>query len=389
MKKYFLIFAFMFVTVFGAVSASAQCDPNSLSPIKCSYYNEGYQDGANDARSGQSNDYKRYKNKYERKYEDNYRDGYNAGFSSVGYGGGSNASGQVIAYDRGYWLGGSDVRTNIRRNYKNYSGQYDRKFERDFRDGYNDGYDYKARKYPAPDRPGAVYPPNPAYPVPVYPVPGYPQPPVYPLPGVENGTATWSGRVDDRANIVIRGNAIYAENVSGNGVQTTYQNMDGSLPRRNSTITVQKSSGRGDVTVIQQPNRSNNFTAIIQVADTKGGSGDYKLDFSWTRTGGNVEEPYRPGSVTWRGRVDQTVNISVAGTSVIADDIAGSGLSGVDFSINGYLANRPGSVNVRKIRGRGTVKVLEQPSWNNGFAAVIQIFDPNGGADNYEIEITW
>lgn len=384
MKRTFLIFAFIFGISFGVVSVTAQCDPNTLSPIKCSYYNEGYQDGANDARSGQSSDYKRYKNKYERKYEDNFRDGYNAGYNSVGYGGGSNASGDMIAYDRGYWLGGSDVRNNQRRNYRNYSGQYDRSFEKYFRDGYNDGYDYKDRKYPAPEKPGTV---NPTYPVP----PIYPpvQPPVYPLPGVENGTATWSGRVDDRANIVIRGNSIYAENVSGNGVQTTYQNMGGSLPRRNSTITVRMSNGRGNVSVIQQPNRSNNFTAIIQIADPKGGSGDYKIDISWTGTGGNVEEPYSSGSVRWRGRVDQTVNISVAGTSVVADDISGTGLSGADFTINGYLANRPGSVNVRKVRGRGTVKVLEQPSWNNGFNAIIQIFDPNGGADNYEVEITW
>jgi hypothetical protein len=99
----------------------------------------------------------------------------------------------MVAYDRGYWLGGSDARTNVRRNYKNYSGQYNRNFEKYFRDGYNDGYDFKPRKYPAPEKPGTVYPPNPTYPVP----PIYP--PVYPQPGLENGTATWSGRVDDRA----------------------------------------------------------------------------------------------------------------------------------------------------------------------------------------------
>ena len=381
MKKYFLIFAFILVTAFGAVSASAQCDTNSLSPIKCSYYNEGYQDGANDARSSYSNDYRRYKDKYERRYEENFRAGYSAGFSSIGYGGGSSSRGDLVAYDLGYWRGGTDIRTNQRRNYRNYDNTYDRNFEKYFKEGYYDGYDDKPRKYPVPERPGSI---NPTYPVPVY-----PQPPVYPLPVVANGTATWSGRVDDKANIVIRNNSIYAENVAGNGVQTTYQNIGGSLPRRDSTITVQKSSGRGNVTVIQQPNRSNNFTAVIQISDTKGGSGEYKIDVSWTGTGGNVEEPYRSGSVIWRARVDQTVNISVAGTSVIADDISGTGLSGADFSINGYLANRPGSVNVRKTRGRGTVKVLEQPSWNNGFVAIIQIFDANGGADNYEVEITW
>lgn len=383
MKRYFLILAFTFVTAFGAVSASAQCDTNSLSPIKCSYYNEGYQDGANDARSGQSNDYRRYKDKFERRYEENFRSGYTAGYASVGYGGGTTATGDAIAYDRGYWLGGNDARTSQGRNYRKHQGEYERNFEKYFRDGYSDGYDFKERRYPAPDRPGSVYPVNPTYP------PVNTLPPVYQFPGNQNGTATWSGRVDDKANIVIRGNNIYAENISGNGVQTTYQNVSGALPRRNSTVSVRKTNGRGNVDVIQQPNRSNNFTTIIQVSDTKGGSGDYKLDISWAGAGGNVEEPYSQGSVRWRGRVDQTVNVVVAGTDVSAEDIAGTGLSGVDFSINGYLANRPGSVNVRKIRGRGTVKVLEQPSRNNGYTAVIQIFDANGGADNYEVEITW
>lgn len=381
MRNCFLILVFAFVTTFGATSASAQCDTSSLSPIKCSYYNEGYQDGANDARSNRSNDYKRYRDKYERKYEDNFRDGYNAGFNSVGYGGGSGVSGEYTAYDRGYWLGGSDVRTNQGKNYRKYSGQYDRKFERDFRDGYNDGYEYKPRKYETPQ----ITPP-------VYPLPGptWPVPPIYPNPGGSaNGTASWSGRVDDRANIVIRGGSINAENVSGNGVQTTYQNLNGVLPRRASTISVRKSDGRGNVNVIQQPDRSNNFTAIVQVTDPKGGSGDYKLDISWTSQGGNIEEPYQRGSVVWRGRVDQTVNVTVAGSDVQSQDVAGTGLSNTDFSINGYLANRPGSVSVRKIRGRGNVRVLEQPSWANGFVAVIQIFDANGGADNYEVEISW
>ena len=72
----------------------------------------------------------------------------------------------------------------------------------------------------------------------------------------------------------------------------------------------------------------------------------------------------------------------ISGTNVWSQDMSGGGLSGVDFSINGYLANRPGSVNVRKRDGRGTVTVLPQPSRNNDFTAIVQIFDPNGGADN-------
>jgi len=380
MKKYFLLLSIVATIALGAFSVSAQCDPNTQSPIKCSYYNEGYQDGSNDRQSGQNSDYRRYKNKYERKYEDFFRDGYNAGYNSNLGTGPIPVSNEYTAYDRGYWLGGSDIRGNLSRSYKRYQTQYDRKFESYFKLGYEDGYAFRDRKYPSPT--GPVYPPKPTYPI-------DPIDPIYPNPGVGYGTATWNGRVDDRANIIIRGNQIYAENVSGNGVQTSYQNMSGSLGRRSATINVRKADGRGNVNVIQQPNRSNNFTAIVQIADTKGGSGDYRLEITWQGSANNIEEPYRPGSITWRGRVDQTVRISVAGTDVQTEDIAGTGLSNVDFSINGYLANRPGSVSVRKKKGRGTVTVLEQPSRFNDYMAVIQIFDPNGGADNYELEITW
>src|SRR5258706_16426640 len=84
MKKHILFFFMFGVIAFGGISVSAQCDPASASPIKCSYYNEGYQDGISDAQANRLSDYRRYRNKFEREYEDFYRDGYNAGFNSGG-----------------------------------------------------------------------------------------------------------------------------------------------------------------------------------------------------------------------------------------------------------------------------------------------------------------
>ncbi|MBK9213987.1 MAG: hypothetical protein IPM59_00035 [Chloracidobacterium sp.] len=72
-----------------------------------------------------------------------------------------------------------------------------------------------------------------------------------------------------------------------------------------------------------------------------------------------------------------------------SQDTAGTGLSNVRFDINGYLARRPGSVTVRRRDGRGTVNILQQPSWENDFTAIVQIFDPNGGADDYDVDINW
>ncbi|MDQ3088620.1 MAG: hypothetical protein M3Q78_08490, partial [Acidobacteriota bacterium] len=122
-------------------------------------------------------------------------------------------------------------------------------------------------------------------------------------------------------------------------------------------------------------------------SDDKGGADNYRLDISWTA--GNTIEPYQSGRVTWRGKVDQTVNISIAGSDVQTQDVSTGRLSNVSFNINGYLARRGGTVSVRKIRGRGTVSVLQQPNEDNDFTAVIQVFDPERGDSDYELEVTW
>jgi hypothetical protein len=375
MKKYVLFFVVLFVMALGAVPALAQCDPNTASPIKCSYYNEGYQDGATDAKNNRNNDYRRYRDKFERRYESFFRDGYNAGYNSVSPTTRWTNS-QRSAYDSGYTIGQNDRRrSNQNRSAENAGGQYDQNIGLYFQQGYSDGFNNRARQYDVEINTNPTYPTYPTY-------------PTNPGGGSATGFASWQGRVDNRANIVLTGGTISAQNINGNGVQTNYQNVNGVLPRRASTVNARMTDGRGSVSVIQQPNRSNNFTAIVQIHDPKGGSGNYKLEISWAAAA-NVEEPYQSGNVLWRGRVDQTANIVIYGSDVQSQDASGSGLSSVNFNINGYLARRPGSVNVRKRNGRGTVTVLQQPSVDNDFTAIVQVFDPNGGADNYEVEITW
>lgn len=374
MRKLLLLsFAFCIVG-FGGVTASAQCDPNTQGAIKCSYYNEGYQDGSNDARNNRSRDYRRYRDKYERKYEDFFRDGYNAGYDSIRPTTRWTNS-QRNAYDSGYSIGQNDRRYGAyNRSTEGARGGYDSNIAAYFQQGYDDGYNNRSRQY---DVPLGNNPPT-------YP-PTYPP---FPGQGSTTGTAYWNGRVDDRANIIIRGNTINAQNVSGNATTTFSQNMTGSLPRRATNITVRKRDGRGSVSILQQPNRMNDFTAIIQIYDPKGGARDYKLEISWTGPG-NIDEPYQAGSVSWRGRVDQTANIVISSSEVQSVDASGTGLWSVSHTVNGYLARRPGSVSASKRRGRGTVTVLQQPTWENDFTAIIQIFDPNGGADNYEVDISW
>ncbi len=373
MRKILFTTSFVLLVAFGGISAAAQCNPATESFIKCGYYNEGYQDGIADAQSSRRNDYRRFSDKYERKYENNYSQGYNAGYDSI-RGTSRWTNSQRTAYDSGYNLGESDRRRGgENRSAERTSAQYDQSIGLYFQQGYFDAFYNRPKQYDVAL--GNNNPPN--------------YPPTYPPNNGGNATATWNGRVDDRANIIIRGNTIRVEDVSGNGVQTTYQNINGSLPRRATTVTAHRTGGRGDVTVIQQPDRSNDFTAIVQVSDPRSGADNYKVDITWSGRFNNVEEPYSTGNVSWRGRVDQTANIIISGADVQTEDAAGTGLSSVSFNINGSLARRPGSITARKRNGRGTVTVLQQPSRDNDYTAIVQVFDPGGGADNYEVDITW
>lgn len=376
MKKYVWFIFILGVMAFGSISAYAQCTPSMGSTIQCSYYNQAYRDGANDAQSNRSNNYRRYRNKYTRRYESFYRDGYNAGFDS-GQSGTRWTASQRRAYDSGYTIGQNERRRggDQNRSSGNYGG-YDQTIGLYFQQGYSDGYDNRPRQYDV--QVGgyipATYPPNPG------------------SGGGNSGSASWSGRVDDRANIIIRGNSIRSEDVSLTGLQVYTENIKGSLGRRSGNVTVRKESGRGTATVIQQPSRNNDFTAIVQIVDTRGGADNYRVEIAWGSSGGgggNIYDPYRSGSVRWRGRVDQTANIVISGGDIESEDASGTGLSNVSFDINGVLVRRSGSVTAHKRNGRGTVRVLQQPSRNNDFTAIVQIFDPGSGADNYEVDISW
>jgi hypothetical protein len=377
-----------FVLVFGVVvllsqTAAAQfgttavnnfpnCDRNMLSPIKCGYYEEGFQDGVNDARANRDSDHRRYRSKFENQYESFYRNGYDAGFQSARPG--SNWTNQQrSAYDQGYGFGANDRGRGISRLPARYEGRYDRNYEAFYQKGYFDGYDNRPRQY---DTPIGNVPPFPL------PNPGGNRPPV----GTASGTLTWNGKVDNRVHIILQGNQVETRNLAGS-LSGVYHNLQGALPRRNATVSVTKLDGRGTVRVVQQPNRSNQFTAIAEIYDSQRSDDNYNLRINWTAS--NVQEQYTSGRLVWRGRVDATVNIRIAGDFVEALDETGSGLTVLRSDLTGYLAARNGTVRVDKKDGRGTVSVVEQPSARNDYTAVIRIFDPRGGDDEYELEVTW
>lgn len=103
--------------------------------------------------------------------------------------------------------------------------------------------------------------------------------------GNNNGNAAgrvyWNGMVDDVVYLQIRGRSLNVRTVSGRNYGNGTSNFTSPMPRRNLSVEVEKKDGRGDVRVIQQPSRQNNWTAIVEIRDKDGGADNHRVEIFW------------------------------------------------------------------------------------------------------------
>lgn len=95
------------------------------------------------------------------------------------------------------------------------------------------------------------------------------------------GRVYWRGTVDDRVQLVIRGNQIESRTIAGQSYPEGTFSFTALLPSREVSVGVTKTRGRGNVRVIQQPSRSNDYTAVVEISDEGGGAREYQLDIFW------------------------------------------------------------------------------------------------------------
>ena len=107
-------------------------------------------------------------------------------------------------------------------------------------------------------------------------------------------------------------------------------------------------------------------------------------------SGGNNDNN-RPviGRAFWRGMVDDRVQLVIRDRSMRVETVSGRAYPDGTSSFTAALPDRKVSVDVNKQKGRGTVRVLQQPARDNDFTAVIEIYDDGGGAKEYQLEISW
>lgn len=95
------------------------------------------------------------------------------------------------------------------------------------------------------------------------------------------GRVYWRGTVDDRIQLVIRDRQIETRTVAGRAYPEGTFSFTAALPQRDASVGITKMQGRGNVRVLQQPSSANNYTAIIEIADSDGGAREYRLDIFW------------------------------------------------------------------------------------------------------------
>ena len=95
------------------------------------------------------------------------------------------------------------------------------------------------------------------------------------------------------------------------------------------------------------------------------------------------------GRVFWRGTVDGTVQLTIVGLTLEEKTIAGRPQSAGGYSFTARMPGEAVTVSVAKPEGRGNVKVVQQPSAENGFTAIIEVVDSKGGTGDYLLNISW
>lgn len=95
------------------------------------------------------------------------------------------------------------------------------------------------------------------------------------------------------------------------------------------------------------------------------------------------------GRVFWRGMVDDRVHIVIKGISLDSRIISGNETPAGVYSFTAPLPGSPVAVQALRKEGRGKITVIQQPAADNGFTAIVEIYDDRGGAREYQLDISW
>jgi len=95
-----------------------------------------------------------------------------------------------------------------------------------------------------------------------------------------------------------------------------------------------------------------------------------------------------PGRCTLEVNVDHAAQIEIAGDTANLRTLAGQPSFWRRFECNVPLPRTPHDFQIARVNGRGSVRLLRDPSSNHG-TAVVHILDPKSGRGVYTLDLAW
>jgi hypothetical protein len=206
----------------------------------------------------------------------------------------------------------------------------------------------------------------------------------------------WEGEVDGVSVLRVHGRRIDIEDREGLPVQRQRFQFAERLPDSRRTVRMEVVEGRGRVRILEQPQPGNNYTLAVSIEDRQGGSSFYSLAFYWDSSSSffGISEPVLPGpdrgdALTWSGRVDGEAVVNCRANTCEAEVRRGGPVLRDRFRFSRPLPSRNTVVSLEESRGRGDIRLLQQPREENGYTASVLIRDPEGGAGEYSFSLVW
>lgn len=210
----------------------------------------------------------------------------------------------------------------------------------------------------------------------------------------------WKGRVDGVDELLIQGRSFRVNHLEAKPIQRQDHRFSDRLPARDVEVELNVIKGRGSVRLMEQPSERNDYTVVVRIEDDQGGDADYELELVWDDDDDwddDWDDEVRwsddtdgdGGVFHWEGRVDIGARIEIHGDRHTVIDQGGRGVFERRARFESPLPNSEVPVSLRKRDGRGDVELVQSPSEDNDFTAIVMIEDDKSGSDDYEFELSW
>ncbi len=97
-------------------------------------------------------------------------------------------------------------------------------------------------------------------------------------------------QVDSEVEVSVRGDLVSIRTISGRDARDDGSECNEPLPTRNlQGFNYEVKDSRGEIRLLAEPTRRNDFQAIVRIRDGAGGEGRYHFRLSWMMTGGGPD----------------------------------------------------------------------------------------------------